>query len=175
MNSQCEQLLAITADNASPNDVMVDRLEDLIPSFGGAANRVRCFDHVTNLVAKSLLASFDGGKAIEVEGEGDNDENEVADDEGEMDDIEGWTDERTRMSEEERLAHDERVEPVATVLVKVSEKRYQGRTNGPMSSHQLRKIASSTLRSTTKRLPHWFDILKKLKLNKKTLPRDVRT
>ena len=47
--------------------------------------------------------------------------------------------------------------------------------NGPMSSHQLRKIAFSTLHSTTKRLLHWFDILKKLKLDKKTLPRDVRT
>ena len=98
MNSQCEQLLALTADNASPNNVMVDRLEDLIPSFGGAANRVRCFDHVTNLVAKSLLAPFDGGKAIELEGEGDDDDEEVIDDDGERDNVEGWTDERTRLS-----------------------------------------------------------------------------
>src|ERR1700726_50431 len=44
-----------------------------------------------------------------------------------------------------------------------------------MYSHQLRKIDSSTLHSTTKQLPNWFDILKKLKLNKKTLPQDVRT
>ena len=70
MNSQCEQLLALMANNASPNDVMVDRLEDLIPSFGGAANRVHCFDHVMNLVTKSLLAPFDGGKAIELEPRG---------------------------------------------------------------------------------------------------------
>ena len=76
MNSQCEQLLALMANNASPNDVMVDRLEDLIPSFGGAANRVHCFDHVMNLVTKSLLAPFDGGSgetSSSLEGEGDND------------------------------------------------------------------------------------------------------
>ena len=100
---------------------------------------------------------------------------EVINDDGEMDNVEGWTDERTRLSEEERLTLAESVEPVAKVLVKVSEKRYQDQTNSSMFSHQLRKIASSTLHLTTKRLPHWFDILKRLKLDKKTLPRDVRT
>ena len=120
-----KKLLTLTADNASPNDVMVDKLEDLIPSFGGAANRVRCFNHVTNLVARSALAPFDGGKMITLEGKGDDDDKEVADDDGEMDNVEGWTDEKTGMSEEERHALDKRVEPVATVLVKVSKKRYK--------------------------------------------------
>ena len=104
---------------------MVDVLEDLIPSFGGAANRVRCFDHVTNLVAKSLLAPFDGGKAIELEGEGEDDDKDVADDDGQLDNDEGWTDERTRLSEEERFALDDSVDPVAMVLIKVSDKGYR--------------------------------------------------
>jgi hypothetical protein len=42
-------------------------------------------------------------------------------------------------------------------------------------SHQIRKLSSSTVRSTTKRLPEWYRILEKLKLAKKTLPRDVPT
>lgn len=105
---------------------MVDRLEDLVPNFGGAAYRVRCFDHVTNLCAKSVIAPFDGGKAITFEGESNDDDTEVADDDGPVDNAEGWTDERTRMSEDERLALGETVEPVATVLVKVSDRRYRG-------------------------------------------------
>ncbi|KAF8994849.1 hypothetical protein BDZ89DRAFT_902510, partial [Hymenopellis radicata] len=53
------QVLSITCDNASPNDVMIDRLVDGIPTFGGARARTRCFAHVINLVAKSLLRLFD--------------------------------------------------------------------------------------------------------------------
>jgi hypothetical protein len=75
-----------------------------------------------------VVAPFDGGKAIELEGESNDNDNEVADDHGQVDNVEGWTDERTRMSENERLALDESIEPVATVLVKVSDKYYRGRT-----------------------------------------------
>jgi hypothetical protein len=32
------QLLSITCDNASPNDVMIDTLADLVVAFPGAAN-----------------------------------------------------------------------------------------------------------------------------------------
>ena len=32
------QILGVTCDNASPNDVMIDRLEELIVVFLGAAN-----------------------------------------------------------------------------------------------------------------------------------------
>ncbi|KAF9010992.1 hypothetical protein BDZ89DRAFT_901787, partial [Hymenopellis radicata] len=52
------QILSITSDNASPNDVMMERLVDALPNFGGPRARTRCFAHVINLVAKSLLRLF---------------------------------------------------------------------------------------------------------------------
>lgn len=38
---------------------MVEELVDLLPGFLGDWNRVRCFAHVLNLVAKSLIKHFD--------------------------------------------------------------------------------------------------------------------
>ncbi|RPD59518.1 hypothetical protein L227DRAFT_479725, partial [Lentinus tigrinus ALCF2SS1-6] len=52
-------ILGITMDNATPNDKMVDVLETSLPDFGGARTRTRCFDHVVNLCAKSVLRPFD--------------------------------------------------------------------------------------------------------------------
>ncbi|KAA1479967.1 hypothetical protein DENSPDRAFT_753064, partial [Dentipellis sp. KUC8613] len=49
------QLLGMTCDNASPNDVMVEKMADLIEGFPGQINRTRCFAHV----AKSMLSQFD--------------------------------------------------------------------------------------------------------------------
>jgi hypothetical protein len=57
------QLLAVTADNASSNDTMIDAMADDIEDFPGEANRVRCFNHVINLVAKSFIKLFDVPKA----------------------------------------------------------------------------------------------------------------
>ncbi|TFK61242.1 hypothetical protein BDN72DRAFT_731099, partial [Pluteus cervinus] len=52
-------ILSVTMDNASPNDTMVVELKkNLFPLFK-ANNRVRCFLHIVNLVAKSLLHQFD--------------------------------------------------------------------------------------------------------------------
>ena len=56
------QLLAVTGDNASPNNMMIDYLSDMILSFSGQRARVRCFDHITNLVAKTLLKLFEKKK-----------------------------------------------------------------------------------------------------------------
>jgi hypothetical protein len=52
------KLLAITADNASPNDTMIEELAELIDNFPGEKNHVHCFNHIINLVAKSLLKLF---------------------------------------------------------------------------------------------------------------------
>ncbi|KAI0743016.1 hypothetical protein C8Q80DRAFT_1081465, partial [Daedaleopsis nitida] len=52
-------VLGVTCDNASNNDVMITRLAALLPDFDGPPNRVRCFAHVLNLVAKSLIRQFD--------------------------------------------------------------------------------------------------------------------
>ncbi|THU93380.1 hypothetical protein K435DRAFT_598906, partial [Dendrothele bispora CBS 962.96] len=53
------KLLSITCDNASNNDTMIESLEDKIRDWAGRANRTRCFAHIINLVAKSLLKLFD--------------------------------------------------------------------------------------------------------------------
>ena len=53
------QVLSLTCDNASNNDVSVDKLADKVESFTGDASHVRCFAHVINLVVKSILAQFD--------------------------------------------------------------------------------------------------------------------
>jgi hypothetical protein len=37
---------------------MVDELEYTLPDFRGKVSRVRCFNHVLNLVAKSILCPF---------------------------------------------------------------------------------------------------------------------
>ena len=118
-------MLAITADNASTIDVMVDVLSDIIPTFDGQANQVRCFDHVVNLVAKTALELFDSKKQVGgVEPSDDDDDDDDGGyedkDEGEPDNVEGWIDETMRMSEEEREALMTTVEPVKKVLVKVS-------------------------------------------------------
>lgn len=116
---------------------MTEELGTLIPEFPGEANRGRCFLHITNLVAKSLLKLFDLPKkkaeqaasaaehellelaqgiemeeavAIAEQGAGGDDE----------DDIEGYVDELLAMDEGDRLATNEAIQPVRTVLVKVS-------------------------------------------------------
>ena len=51
--------MGITADNTSPNDVMVDELVDILLKFSGQANNCHFFLHIVNLVAKTLLKEFD--------------------------------------------------------------------------------------------------------------------
>ena len=58
-----DQILGITADNASNNDKMIEHLATLINTFPGAANQTRCFAHILNLVAKSVLRQFEAPKA----------------------------------------------------------------------------------------------------------------
>jgi hypothetical protein len=43
---------------------MIQEMEDLLPDFAGNASHIRCFLHVVNLVAKSLLKQFDLPKAV---------------------------------------------------------------------------------------------------------------
>lgn len=133
--------MGITADNASPNDVMVDELVDMLPNFSGQANHCRCFLHIVNLVAKTLLKQFDVPKK-DAESALDNAERELLElaagieleemvtvaeagagdkDDEENDNEEGWVDEMALLSEEERAALREKVGPVRLVLVKVSE------------------------------------------------------
>lgn len=139
-------MLCITCDNASNNNVMVDKLADTLPSFPGRANHTRCFLHTINLVAKTLIKEFDMTKkdashALE-DGDDDasNEEDEVMEDVEELnadiadystednallgDDDEGWINEVNLLSDHERKRLQREIRPVKLVLVKVSQKKH---------------------------------------------------
>jgi len=128
----------VTCDNASNNDVMIRELESLAPAFDGFANHTRCFLHVVNLVAKSLLRQFDAKKmtvgsdaeltewvnelteeenAARTRG---NESNDDADATGDKDNDDGWVDEMDALTEGEKLELERSIRPVKLALVKVS-------------------------------------------------------
>lgn len=122
---------------------MVQELADNHPDWS-VVNRTRCFAHIINLVAKSLLRQFDVTKkqkkgdnddldddtqnlqeladgleeeeSITLEEMGDDDD-EIADD----DDEEGWVDELDELDEEERKKLLKSIRPISRMLVKVFE------------------------------------------------------
>jgi hypothetical protein len=133
------QVLAIAADNASANDVMIDKLSNALPIFPGEEHRVRCFNHVINLVAKSLLKLFDVPKksssaTVDAAEEalqglaGDLDVEELQTQLGEFlaqgdidaDDEDDVEDTLSRMTDAERSAFRLAVAPIRSALVKVS-------------------------------------------------------
>jgi hypothetical protein len=116
---------------------MVEELGDLIAAFPGEANRTRCFAHIINLIAKSVIKQFDVPKAtagdiwdddveelIGLAGEIELEElvtraSTNEDDENEDDNVEDWQDERFAMTEEVLQKLNDDVQPVRRVLVKV--------------------------------------------------------
>jgi hypothetical protein len=50
------QILALTADNASNNNPLVVELSELLNGFQGSLTRIRCFAHILNLVVKVYKA-----------------------------------------------------------------------------------------------------------------------
>lgn len=139
-------MLGITVDNASNNDKMIADLAELNESFAGLANHIRCFAHVNNLVAKTVLNQFDTRRGADATagsegaGEGDDlaallaeieagkdlEDAPVAVDEkatqgmDEDDDVDEWVDELENLTEEERERIGEDVLPLKLVLAKVS-------------------------------------------------------
>ena len=133
------QILGVTADNASNNDKMIERLAELIDGFPGTANQTRCFTHILNLVAKSVLRQFEAPKmkeidsindamkelaavADELEDDGDDVavEEEGGDDgDGDDDDDDGLPEEREGMTEEQLAELEASVQPIRLVLTKV--------------------------------------------------------
>ena len=115
---------------------MTDELAILLEDFPGSANRTRCFTHVLNLVAKSVMKQFDlpkgrAGEAPDAAAKrlaqlADEIENEEKlsggdfSEEEEDDNTEGLIDIRDEMSEEEVLRLNESLQPVRLVLAKVS-------------------------------------------------------
>jgi len=53
------QILSITTDNASANNVMISELAKVLTNFPGQANQMHCFTHIINLIAKSLMKLFE--------------------------------------------------------------------------------------------------------------------
>jgi hypothetical protein len=122
---------------------MITELADLLDDFPGEANRTRCFTHILNLVAKSIIKQFDVPKAradevlddaakelaalavdLELEERLSREEQlfeGVGDEDGDDDgDDDGWTDVCDELSDNKRDALDKTLQPVRLVLVKAS-------------------------------------------------------
>jgi hypothetical protein len=171
---------------------MVEELDSddaLLPGCGGQSNRTRCFDHITNLMARTITKVFDAPKSKK-EGILDDAEKELADlvegldledlmtrmeDSGEADDnVEGWVDELEEMTCLEREDVEATVRPLTLVLVKVGSESCRKRPTPHLHS-QLRKFSFALLRSTTRLLPEWFKALETLEMAVRKMPRDVAT
>jgi hypothetical protein len=123
---------------------MIEHLANLIETFPGAANQTRCFMHIINLVAKSVLRQFETSKvkgknamddakkelaavfealdshseceASESGGNGNDEDDDVV-----VDNEDGLPDERDGMSDKELTSLEENVKPIRLVLTKVSQ------------------------------------------------------
>lgn len=133
-------MMGITCDNASNNDTMVEELKDLLPGFPGDNYRVRCFAHVLNLVAKSLIKHFDVRDtrdpataegdarellelAREMESEELTTQAERAageDEENELDDTDDEVDGMAELTNEQRVQFEHDILPVKLTMAKVS-------------------------------------------------------
>lgn len=118
------QILGITGDNASNNDSMVRYLSNALDDFPGRANQTRCFVHTINLIAKSILKSFDTQKIQEIESF-NNAAHALADlanghESCDLEDEEGEDDEDNSEVEEDDNELDASLEPIRTMLLKVS-------------------------------------------------------
>ena len=139
--------MAITCDNASNNDALIQRLSEEVPSFGGQTARVCCFAHIVNLIVKSILSQFDAPKKNGMVSMADE-ELDTEDDEGllidladgliddmenkveevppedrdvdNVDNADGWVDERKEMSMAEWKALAKDVMPAQHMVLKVS-------------------------------------------------------
>ena len=116
---------------------MIRHLGRLIDEFKEQQSQTRCFAHIVNLVAKSIIRQFDVLKAqvakafdeatralMELAGDIDVEEQDVVENGDIKDDeyeenMEDWVDERDSMAIEQRVALDESVQPVRLMLVKV--------------------------------------------------------
>ena len=115
---------------------MISELELTLPDFPGEANWMQCFNHIINLVAKSMLRLFDVPKkrANQVLNDADRRLHELAEDldldelntqlngyalTERIEDDEQNVDEVNMLDAEEQAEFRERVWPVQLVLVKV--------------------------------------------------------
>jgi hypothetical protein len=122
---------------------MIAEMANILEDFPGAANQTRCFLHILNLTAKSILRQFEG--PLKKKGEGDNDSQPTVgmeidehkpsvddeldgedheDESGNFEDNEeGLEDERQELSEEEITELENDLSPVRLMLIKVCMRR----------------------------------------------------
>jgi hypothetical protein len=181
---------------------MIEHLAALVETFPGAANQTRCFAHILNLVAKSVLRQFEGPKkgkgkvagdaAKELAGvvdemdvdndeasdSGSNEGGNECDDDGDDDDDDDDEDElpeEDEMSVEEMCSLKESVKPIRLVLTKVSQFQQTTTTSTINNSLQLRGLSLAIKNSSTIVLPRWYEVLDNLALKRRMMPRDVST
>jgi hypothetical protein len=118
---------------------MCSELENLLPKFS-TTNHTRCFTHIINLIAKSMLKQFNVAKKMAMDDGLSDEEREILnlatgiddkecatmeesdpnDDNIEADDdLEGWVDKVDALMEEEQATLQEEIRSVSCVLVKV--------------------------------------------------------
>ena len=117
---------------------MIRELAKRLDLFPGPDNQTRCFTHVLNLIAKSIIRQFDVPKSqhnqalddrihelqalavdIDVEEKSMRNGDEIGSDDNDNDNMDGWIDERAKMSVEDVEKLDESIELVWFMLVKV--------------------------------------------------------
>ena len=126
--SSAHQFLGVMCDNTLNNDTMVNKLDYQIDELS-EVNRIQCFLHIINLIARAMLRQFDVNKCKKKLGEVVDNESEemltfgngMTQDDAKDDlvtDVE--IDDALNMSEEELADLQAEVRPVMLVLVKVS-------------------------------------------------------
>lgn len=175
---------------------MTEQLGQLLVAFNGDYSRTRCFLHILNLVAKSMLRQFDVkavsdveevdvdvqkllklAEGLEAEEAAVRDEQDVPGEDGvDDDDEESWIDEVGTMNDEEQDEFEREVRPVKMVLVKVS-RCVACHVNKVQTllRRQIRRLAFKIVHSTTVVKPLWESILAERKLPNRLIPRDVKT
>jgi hypothetical protein len=113
---------------------MIKSLAERLDNFPGAANQTRCFLHILNLTAKSILRQFDvlkrpnTSESDELEEELPATRSEVEDDIEDVDDVTGWNDDNEEgledvdkaLTAEETAKLEKDLTPVRLMLTKVS-------------------------------------------------------
>jgi hypothetical protein len=132
------QILGVTADNTSNNDVMISKLGKIMTKIPGTANQTHCFSHTLSILAKVILKQFEIPKKKEGEvldkaaqalsnlaGNLDLEECEeremweTSDSDEEDQELDTWVDVCEGLMEEEVMALKESVQPVRSAWVKV--------------------------------------------------------
>jgi hypothetical protein len=172
--------------------MMIEELAKTLPNFLGTEMRIRCFLHILSLVAKTIIEVFDVPKS----GKGANEMSDAEsflsrlaegieleeqetrvsrDDDGEADDnVPDLVEDTELLSEEEKQSFEAEVLPIRLVIMKVSRLQSWERAL-ILTKQQLRKLAYKIINSSTLLLPAWKNVLKRLEMDEKLLPRDVTT